>query len=259
MRMLLTLALAATLAGCPLEREQTDQEDQERVTNEARGIWQDVTGAGLVALVLPNEEFWFFRENATGEFDGVLHGFATGTHGVFGSTATHLYDASRRVRATILGTYQVQTQLGGTIEVDATGTNFSMAYLADYRQPAQLAALATAAEFGWGGRALVRGEGFQNMFLQAGLNGVLDGIIGKVDKGCGVGGTATPRENINVFDLSVTIHPRGGASCPQAGETLSGVAFVVEEGGADDGLYAALHAPNGQLVYAFRAPGRVPF
>jgi hypothetical protein len=93
-------------------------------------------------------------------------------------------------------------------------TTFTSNYSADYDVTPSLAILA-----GTFTGQVISSQGVENATVTVNAVG---GITGTGVSGCSVTGTATPRTNGNVFNLSLTF---GGAPCLFANQTMAGIAY----------------------------------
>ncbi len=92
-------------------------------------------------------------------------------------------------------------------------TGFSSAYDADFDQPASLSRVAGTYT---GQVALAQGVQSTNLTISA--TGAISGTGG----GCALTGTATPRTDGNVYNLSIAF---GSSPCAFANQTFSGLAY----------------------------------
>lgn len=245
MRVLMTMALATSLVACG-----GDGSSDSRAPNEAEGLWLDVAGDGTVAaaltLVQSNGEFWFFHEDSEDGLHGVVYGLASGQRGEFASSTAYAYGASTTA-ASVTGVYQAGLAFTGTIDLGASGIDFSSAYVSEYETPANMAHVETASSApSWLGTFYIPGGSNESLNMDVAVNGSLSGSI---DEECQFSGTITPRADVNVFDVSATFQSASDVACTYENETLQGIAIVSGAGV----LYGALHGDDGHIAYAIRA------
>ena len=190
---------------------------------DAIGLWEGTTGTGedVVGVVLSDGSFYLFHGDGASRVN-LVQGTGVFANRTFSSTSARDYEfipAQDGSAATVTGTYVPRTSLSGTIASRGRTTTFSMNYTGD--TPAPLA-LPSAPRTLNGVAYTLDGSTFGNITL--GPGGRLAGDM----LGCKVTGTLTPRTDIGVADLTVTI---SGSFCALGSDTMTGIALYEEEGG----------------------------
>lgn len=189
-------------------------------TNAALGLYRGTfsNNRTAYAAVLGNGKYWIMYSlpsNAS-VLGGMITGMAAADAGVF--TANNAVDLSHETGtvsiANIEGSYTSQASLSATARY-ANG----ILSLATTYDPNSKTAAATAGIAGTFVGDAVRPTGNDRVTVTVAANGSLQG---SGTSGCKFQGKATPRTDVNVFDLTVTMQ---NALCPNSGTVHEGIAF----------------------------------
>lgn len=184
----------------------------------AAGLWEGSTSNGRRTLgaVLSNGSYWFFY-SAMGD-PSRLAGMGEGTATNIGSTLISTNGRDFNLEglgvnpASLTATYVPQTSISGTIRYPNETVSFDAAYLTF---PA--AALSQIAGSYRGDAAVVGASGIESVSFSIGATGLIRGTSAS---SCSFTGTATPRTDVAVFDVTVTF---GGGACALRGSTVRGI------------------------------------
>jgi len=182
------------------------------------GLWQGTTSNNRTAyaVLLSSGTYWVIYTVAGDPtlIAGVTEGTATSIGGTFTSTDARDFNLEGLgvSSASVTGRYVPQESLSGTIRYPSQTIQFSATYV---RAPA--ASLAQVAGTYDGVSATMNGSEATTVTVNA--NGA---FTGSTAGGCHFTGTAKPRTEVAVFDVSVTF---GGGACVGGTSTVTGIAF----------------------------------
>jgi hypothetical protein len=211
---LLVIAVAVSACGS----------GQENATGTPEGLWHGASGFGrsLNGLILEDGTFWF-AYSAPGNAS-VLAGFFQGSSHVGVTNFT----TSNNVDVNFVGTgvssggvefaagYEQQAALSGVLDFRLQlPDTFNANYDSSYELTPALAAI--AGDYS-GSSATPGGVEFSAATIS--LAGT---ILGSSASGCTYTGTAAPRAQGNVYNISITF---GGGACVNGTATLTGVAYL---------------------------------
>ncbi len=215
---------------------------------DAIGLWEGTTGAGedVVGVVLSDGTFYLFHGDGASHVN-LVQGTGVFANRTFASTSARDYEfvpAQDGVTATVTGTYVPRTSLSGAIASRGRKTTFSLRYTGDAPAPM---ALPPAPRTLTGVAYTLDGSTFGNVTL--GPGGRLTGDL----LGCTIAGTLTPRADIGIADLTVTI---SGSFCTLGSDAMTGVALYEEESGIGALVAFARNATqtNAMTLAAFMLP-----
>lgn len=171
---------------------------------------------------------------------GVTVGSVTSSDGSFSGSGTDFnFELPAITAATLAGTYNVRSQLHGTIAVGSQRIDFSGAYDPTYNVEVDVASLAGR----WTGGSASAGGVVSGSAVFAG-----DGSFTTQTAFCTGTGSVRPRRS-GKHPLAVTL-ALTGSNCEFAGQTLRGIAVVAADGrsmvaialnrAGDNGAFAAL-------------------
>lgn len=188
------------------------------VTGSAQGLWTGTTNLNraVTGLVLSDGSYYvlYSGSNNPNSLGGVVLGTGTSNSGVFTSGNAKDFNqegSSISVHsATISATYAAKSSFGGTISYSPSGSStFQSSYDTDYDVKPSLASLAGTYE------SVIDS---QSIRVAVSSSGAISGN----DRGCTFSGTATPRTDGNVYNISVTF---GSSVCVLPGQTVNGMAY----------------------------------
>jgi hypothetical protein len=184
----------------------------------AAGLWEGSTSNGRRTLgaVLSNGSYWFFYSAVADPTR--LAGVGEGTATSIGSTLTSTNGRDFNLEglgvnpASLTASYVPQTSLSGTIRYPNQTVSFDASYLTF---PA--AALSDIAGSYRGDAAVVGASQIESVSFSIGATGL---IRGTTTSGCNFTGTATPRTDVAVFDMTVAF---SGGACALGVGTVRGI------------------------------------
>lgn len=195
----------------------------------SEGLWQGTTDSGwnTEALLLDDGSYYVFYGNGGIYVEGVIVGtYSTNGDQVTSSDATDFYVGGGSIlSASISGTIIEKQSFNGTVDYGDDSTDFISSYNTDYELTPSLSDLAGNYS---GQVAFSLGSEMANISISKQGN-----ISGTGQSGCSISGTATPRANGNVFDLSFSF---GGEPCYLSHQTLKGIVYYHQ---ASNIIYAA--------------------
>jgi hypothetical protein len=212
----------------------------------AEGMWvgTSTTGANVVGFVLNTGVFYFLY---TTPYSTITGGVIQGNASVSGSSFTSSnardlnFAAHAAYSGTIAGSFVPQSSLTGVASSQLGTTTFTLAYQAQYEQPARLAD-AGGIYAGTGSTS----AGNQQVTFNLGSSGA---IVGSAP-GCSFTGVASPHGTVDVFDVSIKF---GGGGCLFGTATLTGIGFY---DATSRRMYAV--APNAGRTDGFLFIGNKP-
>jgi hypothetical protein len=204
----------------------------------AEGLYFGTTSLNQTwaAIVLDDATFYvIYSIPGTSAVGGFVYGDSTAANGLFTSSNARDFGIASDVYSTLIsGSYIPRTSISGVATEQGLSTAFTAHYDPSYEQPATLAAI----EGNYSGSA-ASSAGWQPLAVSISSTGALAGS----GQGCNFSGTATPRGNVNVYNISVNVL---GGVCIFGTSTFTGIAYFDP---TTRTIYAA--APNASRTDGF--------
>lgn len=219
----------------------------------AQGIYGGTasTGDTLAAFVLSDGRFWILYQNQAGvdlpSWRGFIYGHSNenGSTLVSSSATQFRFEPAAITPSALSATIQARSRLSGTLQLSGQNATFNVLY----GEHPFISGISKTYVLSIAGLA----NGTENVYLQGNLTITSSGnISGVVTGDCAVSGSAKPRGDINVHDLSLTL---SGISCP-ATVPLEGIAYFEAPGQPGSstrqmtGIVTAADGHTGLLVTA---------
>jgi hypothetical protein len=194
---------------------------------DAQGFYNGQTNKdqNVVAVVLDDGSFYaLYEDPGISEFNGVIIGNVEASGGTLSSSNVINYDLTKTEthKMTISATYAPKDWLNGALAYpgeNGNNINFTTKYDAEYEKTPTLAAIAGTYS------GLVKGLSMSAPNTRLSIE--TDGIIAFDSGMCKAKGTIAPRTSGNVYSLALNFDETT-SSCVYSGQTLSGIAAVVD-------------------------------
>ncbi len=187
----------------------------------AEGLWQGTTNTGrtVAGVVLDDGTYWFIYSlvGNSAVIAGVGQGNGISDNGSFtsGDGRDFNFEGLGVIDFTFAGNYTEMSSFGGTLNYSPSGTTtITSSYDSDYDLTPSLAAIAGT----YSGSAFTSGG---PDFSTVSFTSTGD-ISGSGASGCMFSGSASPRANGNIYNVSITF---GGGVCANGTDTVTGVAY----------------------------------
>ena len=208
---------------------------------QSAGLWQGTTTTGrqTYGILLSDGSYWFIYTAVrdTSLIAGVGQGTATSIDGTLTSTDGLDFNLEGMgvTPASVTATYSPRDSLNGTIRYPNQSVPFSTRYVT--APPAALSQIVGSYR---GSAAVI--SAVESVDFSIGAGGVINGTSAS---GCRFSGSAAPRTDVSVFNVTVTF---GGGSCGLGTGTVQGVAYY--EASTNQLLSAAVNSgrTNGFLA-----------
>jgi hypothetical protein len=186
----------------------------------AEGLWHGTTNTGraLSGVAVDDGTYWFIYSlvGNSAVVAGVAQGNATSSNGSITSSngLDFNFEGLGVLDFTLEGTYEKKRSLDGSITYSGSTVTFTSSYDTDYDLTPSLTDIAGT----YTGSAYTSGglDSATVTFTDAGA------IAGIGVSGCTFSGSASPRANGNIYNVSVTFD---GLPCANGTDTVTGVAY----------------------------------
>lgn len=222
------LALSGVVAGCGGGGGggSSDSGSTPAPATSAEGLWVGSTDndRAVTGLVLDDSTYWVLYSimGNSAIIGGAVQGSGTSQNGSFTSVNGRDFNLEGLGASdvTVNASYVMEQTFSGTIEYAGTGEQitFTSSYDSDYELTPSLAAISGT----YSGAASTSG-GTESATVTVSDSGA---ISGSGASGCSFTGSASPRAQGNVYNLSVTF---GGGVCANGTSTVTGVAYFDAE------------------------------
>lgn len=189
----------------------------------AEGMWVGSTNTNraILAFVLDDGDYYilYSRQNDPSVISGVVQGRGTSANGSFSSISASDLDfvGAAVIPSTVSASYIPRVSLNGSVIHTPTsgGATFTSTYRTTYEATPTLAAL----EGSFSGQVDTVHGGTEGASLSISSTGAISGRGGS---GCALSGSASPRSQGNVFNITLGFGP---APCRLANESFTGMAY----------------------------------